>query len=156
MKAFSPEIATESRTHHVTPKKSRKEIARALIEFETITTQLSERIAAESLGIPRSTLRHWCNRKNRIDLPDAVVRFFESPEGAEFLHRLVTAMLFVMSQLGHCGIRLVGLLLKLCQLNRFVGGSIGSLQKLNVKMEEEYLMKNKSVNVYQKICRLKK
>jgi hypothetical protein len=53
MEAFSPEIATESRTHHVTPKKSRKEIARALIEFETITTQLSERIAAESLGLDK-------------------------------------------------------------------------------------------------------
>ncbi len=137
MEALSSEVANESRTHYVLSKRNRKEIASALVEFETIASQSSQRIAAESLGIPRSTLRHWCNRKNSIDLADAVVTFFESPEGAEFLHRLVTAMLFVMSQLGHCGIRLVGLLLKLCQLNRFVGGSIGSLQKLNVKMEEE-------------------
>jgi hypothetical protein len=137
MEALSSEVANESRTPYVTSKKTRKEIASALIEFETITARSSQRIAAELLGIPRSTLRHWTNRKKSIDLPDRVVTFFESPEGAEFLHRLVTAMLFVMSQLGHCGIRLVGLLLKLCQLNRFVGGSIGSLQKLNVKMEEE-------------------
>lgn len=137
MEALSLEVAKESRSNYAKTKKHRKEIASALEEFEAITIQSSQRIAAASLGIPRSTLRHWSNRKNSIDLPDKVVTFFESPEGAEFLHRLVTAMLFVMSQLGHCGIRLVGLLLKLCQLNRFVGGSIGSLQKLNAKMEEE-------------------
>jgi hypothetical protein len=39
--------------------------------------------------------------------------------------------------LGGCGIRLVKLLLELCQLNYFIGSSVGSLHKMNVQIEED-------------------
>ena len=42
-----------------------------------------------------------------------------------------------MVQLGGCGIRLVGLIIELCQLDHFVASSVGSLHKLNVKIEED-------------------
>nr|HQS85098.1 DUF6399 domain-containing protein [Alphaproteobacteria bacterium]HQS94827.1 DUF6399 domain-containing protein [Alphaproteobacteria bacterium] len=118
-------------------KKNRKEQSELFKAYESALSKSSEREAAKDLGVPRTTLQHWRKRKSKIGLSKQVVSFFESPEGNEFLHELVTALLFGMVQLGGCGIRLVSLMLELCHLDHFVGNSIGSLHKLNVKMEED-------------------
>jgi hypothetical protein len=71
-----------------------------------------------------------------MDLPTKTVNFFESPEEVDFLHLLMTALLFVMSQLGNSGTRLIGLALKLSKLDRFIGISYGSIQKSTIQMEK--------------------
>ena len=56
--------------------------------------------------------------------------------GVAFLHRLVLAAHFVMTQLGPCGIRPVCLFLELSTLNRFVADSYSSHQEVSTAMEE--------------------
>jgi len=138
MNVLSPEDANRSSIHKIqSTKKSRKEQVDLFKTYEYSVKETSERQTAAVLGIPRTTLQHWRNRKAGIGLSVEVVTFFESPEGNTFLHQLVTGMLFVMVQLGGCGIRLVGLLIELCQLDHFIASSVGSLHKLNVKIEED-------------------
>ena len=138
MNVLSPEDANRSSIHKIkSTNKSRKEQVDLFKTYESSVKEISERQTAAVLGIPRTTLQHWRNRKAGIGLSVEVVTFFESPEGNTFLHQLVTGMLFVMVQLGGCGIRLVGLLIELCQLDHFIASSVGSLHKLNVKIEED-------------------
>jgi hypothetical protein len=141
MDIFSPEVGNNTSTHKVI-KRSRVTVANNIVDFEAAIERLgSQRAAAESLTIPRSTWRHWRDRKKSMDLPAKTVSFFESPEGVDFLHLLMTALLFVISQLGNSGTRLIGLVLKLSKLDRFIGNSYGSIQKSTVQMEkliEEY------------------
>jgi len=96
----------------------------------------SQRQLAEHIEVPRSTLQHWLTRQDTIDASPAVVAFFESPDGVAFLHRLVLAAHFVMTLLGPCGIRLVGVFLELTGLDRFVAASYGPQQHVSVAMEE--------------------
>ena len=96
----------------------------------------SQRQLAEHIEVPRSTLQHWLTRQDTIDASPVVVAFFESPDGVAFLHRLVLAAHFVMTLLGPCGIRLVGVLLALTGLDRFVAASYGPQQHVAVAMEE--------------------
>jgi len=96
----------------------------------------SQRQHAEHRAVPRSTLQHWLTRQDTIDTSPAVVAFFESPDGVAFLHRLVLAAHFVMTLLGPCGIRLVGVFLALTGLARFVAASYGPQQHVSVAMEE--------------------
>ena len=90
----------------------------------------------EQLGIPRSTLQHWLERRDSIDAAPELVAFFESPVGAAFLHRLVLAAHFVMTMLGPCGIRLVCLFLELIGLDQFVAVSYGAHHKVSTDMED--------------------
>jgi hypothetical protein len=114
-------------------------VAATLSEFEKAIQEDpigSHRRIAEQLSVPRTTLQHWQKRKDAIDAASEVVAFFESPAGVQFLHRLVLAAHFVMTQVGPCGIRLVGLFLELSQLSRFVGASYGPHQKVSMAMEQ--------------------
>jgi len=103
---------------------SRKEIAEKLDEFEQGYARLpSQRLWAEDLGIPRSTLQYWLQRKEHIDADPELVAFFESSVGVAFLHRLILAAHLVMTLMGPCGIRLVCLFLELTGLDHFVAAS---------------------------------
>ena len=62
--------------------------------------------------------------------------FFESPAGVAFLHRLVVAAHFVITQTSPGGIRPVCLFLELSHLDRFVGASYGPHQKVSKAMEQ--------------------
>ena len=119
---------------------SRKEVAEKLSAYEKEREALSsQRAAAEKLGLPRGTLRYWHKRKEDIPLANSVIECFESPDGCDFLHRLITALQFVMNQLGSCGIRLVSLVLELSHLHHFVGSSYETLRKRGVAMEDEII-----------------
>jgi hypothetical protein len=58
---------------------------------ERLKQRASERAAAAHVGVPRSTLRNWSRRPERINLPASVVAFFECPEGVDFLHGMLVA-----------------------------------------------------------------
>lgn len=113
---------------------SREEIAGNLDEFDARLS--SQRQLAEDLGIPRSTLQHWLQRKETLDADPELVAFFESSVGAAFLHRLILAAHLVMTLVGPCGIRLVCLLLELTGLDHFVAASYGPQQRVAVALEK--------------------
>ena len=96
----------------------------------------SHRYLSEKIGVPRTTLQHWQERKNTIDADPEVVAFFESPAGVAFLHRVVVAADFVMTQTSSGGIRPVCLFLELSHPDRFAGASYGSHQKVSKAIEQ--------------------
>lgn len=87
------------------------------------------------MGIPRSTLQYWLKRNELIDADPEVIAFFESPAGIAFLHRLVLGAHFTITLLGASSVRHVCQFLELTGLDRFVGSSYGSQQKVSVQME---------------------
>jgi hypothetical protein len=81
---------------------------------------------AREQGIPESTLRHWVGRLEASDGPPAWARFFESPEGLQLLHMIVTAAIVVLTQFCGGGVRTVCLFLQLSGLWRFAAAGYGS------------------------------
>lgn len=84
---------------------------------------MSQRRAANDVGVARGTLLDWKDRTEKIPLSKKTVDFFESPDGAIFIDRLVNALQFVMNQVGSCGIRLISMVLRLSYLDYFVSSS---------------------------------
>ena len=68
---------------------SREVVSAQLAKYEALTSELSQRRTAEIIKIPRTTLQHWDKRKKNIPLNKPAVNFFESPDGTDFLHRLI-------------------------------------------------------------------
>ncbi len=91
---------------------------------------------AEDCDIPRTTVLQWQKRKDSIDHNKEVVNFFESAAGVAFLHQLVVAITFVLTQVAGGGIRSVCLFLQLSSLDRFVGSSYGAQQSYVAQMEK--------------------
>lgn len=123
----------------VTKKKrwAREETATKLDEYEQGYRRTpSQRQLAEELGVPRTTLQHWLDRKNSVDADPDLAAFLESPAGVAFLHRLVLAAQFVITLVGTGGIRVVCLFLELSGLDQFVAASYGAQQQVTVAMEE--------------------
>jgi transcriptional regulator with XRE-family HTH domain len=100
---------------------------------------LSQRQFAEHKGVPRSTLRHWLDRKASLDLEPELVDFFESPVGLAFLHRLLLAAQLVFEENCSCGLRQISRFLELTRLDGVLASSYGSQQKLSAAMEAEIL-----------------
>ena len=111
--------------------------AELLKEYRTLQAQgLSQRQSAQRLEVPRTTLQAWHAWRDRLDACPQVVEFFESVPGLAFLHRLTLALHVVFVEVGACGIRLVCLFLQMTGLNRFVGASYGTQQRINLRGEE--------------------
>ena len=111
--------------------------AELLEQYGTLQAQgLSQRQAAKTLDVPRTTLQAWRAWQERLDACPQVVEFFESVPGLAFLHRLVLAFHVVCVEIGACGIRLVCLWLEMTGLNRFVGASFGTQQHINRAVED--------------------
>jgi hypothetical protein len=98
---------------------------------------LSERQAAASAGVARSTVRHWKRCQGEGDLPVEVKRFFDTPVGEELLRRLLVAAHLVITLCGGGGVRLVCRFLELSGLSSLVGASYGAQQAVNVSLEAE-------------------
>ena len=115
----------------------RATVARMLEEYDARAGAegASQRRFAVEAGIPRTTLQHWLGRRESLEASPAAVAFFESPEGVAFLHAFVVAAHLVMTWMGPCGIRLVGLLIELAGLGPFVASSYGSQQRFSAKMQ---------------------
>jgi hypothetical protein len=97
---------------------------------------VSQRQAAHMLHVPRTTLQAWLTWQDTLDTCPRVGAFFESGPGLAYLHRLVMALHVVFVEIGACGIRLVCLFLQMTGLNRFVGASFGTQQRINLRVEE--------------------
>jgi hypothetical protein len=102
---------------------------------EKLATSKSQRSAANELGIPRSTIRHWSDQKSKIPLSAQEIAFIESECGFEFLHRIFIAIQFVMTQVGSCGIRQVCLVMELSKLDYFIASSYESVRQRSIEME---------------------
>lgn len=96
----------------------------------------TQREAAKKLKIARSTLNGWMEREAIIPYSSSVVVCLESPEGTDFLHRLLVVIQFVVTQVGACGIRVVEMILKYSGLSHFVASSYETLRKRGKLMEE--------------------
>ncbi|MCP4577133.1 MAG: hypothetical protein GY846_12700, partial [Deltaproteobacteria bacterium] len=81
----SPDVANRK------DKWERTDAAKLVSDYETRDQTISQRDFAKRTDVPRSTLRHWLARKNRIDAHPVLIEFFENPVGIAFLHRLITA-----------------------------------------------------------------
>lgn len=127
------EVAQPKRNH----RRGRVEAVAHLAGFDKAATAhaTSQRRYASDTGVPRSTLQHWLKRRMNLDASPGVVRFFESPEGVAFLHRLAIASHFVMGFVGPLGLRRVQLLFSLAGVSQFIANSFGVHQKLGHGME---------------------
>jgi hypothetical protein len=115
----------------------RAEATVSLSEYEVARQSgISQRQFAQANGIARTSLQYWQQRQQRIEAPAAEIKFFESPEGLAFLHRVVTAAHLVMNQVSSSGVRLVCQFLELSGLSAFVASSYGSQHKISAEMEE--------------------
>ena len=108
-----------------------------LADFEKEKGQQSQREFAKANNISHSTFQSWHQRKRELCKQSKVAHFCESPEGLAFIHRVVVAAQFVITQLGGGGIRRVCTFLELSQLDQFVAASYGSQQSSIVRMEQE-------------------
>ena len=114
------------------PAWARLQRAELLGQYYDLQAQgLSQRQAAQTLEVPRTTLQAWRAWQARLDACPQGVEFFESVPGLAFLHRLVLAFHVVCVEIGACGIRLVCLWVQMTGLNRFVGASYGTQQRVN-------------------------
>jgi hypothetical protein len=115
---------------------SRATIATALAAYQAaLEAGKSQTEGAEAAQLPRATLEYWRRRQATMTADPAVVAFFESPVGVEFLHHLVVAAHFCMSYVGNCGIRVVCQYLELTGLDQFVGSSYGAQQRVSTEIE---------------------
>jgi hypothetical protein len=96
----------------------------------------SQRQFAQQAGVPRATLQHWLGRQRRLDLDPLATRFFDSPPGLAFLHRLVVAAHLVFTLESTAGLRPLCRFLRLCQLDRVVAASYGSRQQFAALLEQ--------------------
>jgi hypothetical protein len=122
------------------PVQSRRGVAEKLGQFKRLDTPYtSRREIAKEINVPERTLSHWISR-NRAAIrnssgPRNVVRFFETPEGVDFLHRVLTAAHLVFVEANDCGIRNLCFFLELSGLDEFIAASYGAQQTVAEEME---------------------
>ena len=97
----------------------------------------SERLAAKRAGVARGTWRHWARRAEAAGVPSELSAFLETPEGVEWLRRVVASAHWCISELGGSGVRVVCEFLQLSGLSAFVGASYGSQQAFQARLEEQ-------------------
>lgn len=116
---------------------SRATQAEALDEIE-ITGQ-SQRKLAEKYAVPRTTLQHWINRKNELKgkIDPKVVEFFESSSGQAWLHKMMLSTFLIFHHNGNSGIPDLHEYFEMVEINKFVGTSITSLQKVGKKIDKK-------------------
>ena len=112
----------------------REEVAQNLHDFKE--SKQNKYQWSQENGIPRSTLYYWLQRRKAYPLPEKVISFFESDEGLAFLHKQMTALLFVFTKVGIASTRNVEEFLKLSDLAYFVASSASVIQKLSVQIDE--------------------
>ena len=119
-----------------TPRWERFERADLFEQYRELRTQgISERQAAKTLQVPRTTLQAWRLWHDTLDSCPPVAEFFQSGPGLAFLHRLVIAFHLTCVEVGACGMRIVCLFLNLTGLDRFVAASYGAQQHVNSQVE---------------------
>src|SRR5262245_57062735 len=114
-------------------------VARAFDYFSHPDRASSQRQYAQQHGIPRSTLGRWLRQPDPEGVEPELVAFLRSPCGLALLRRLVLALFLVFLFKGACGLRLLGLFLRLTQLDRFIAPSTGALHELACALQADLL-----------------
>lgn len=126
------DVDTSKKTHW-----NRLDVAQKVVDIKAILQKTNNKSkAAKSVGVPRSTARYWLDRESKTGVSPAVEAFFESPLGMAFLHQIVIAAQFTITQLAGGGVDMLAQFLHLSQLATFVASSHGTLYKQAVAMEE--------------------
>ncbi len=101
----------------------------------------SQRDLAQNYKIPRTTLQHWIDRKNRLkgQMDPNVVEFFESPSGQAWLHNMVIATFLIFHENGNSGIPDLHEYFEMVVINKFVGTSISALQKVGKTLKKQII-----------------
>src|SRR6185369_15952727 len=118
-------------------KENRQNRNQNIIAFQEARKKCtSQRQAAKSIGVARSTAQYWesCQKERILDAE--VDAFFATAAGLQFLHRIVTAAEFTFSQLGGAGIHLFTTFYAQSQLDRVAACSYGTIQNRLKTMEE--------------------
>lgn len=109
-------------------KKYRLECGQKVIDFEAAIQQLgSQRKAANSTGIPRSTYQHLHDREQKFEMSEITLQFFRTADGIHFLHRLTLSIEFVISHICGSGIGAIKWVYELSQLDKIIANSKGSV-----------------------------
>lgn len=123
--------STDTTDHRTDPFRWNHDvIARACDSCHAPHSPPSQRQFAHDHDIPRSTLGSWLRQPSPAGLDPPLVAFLRSAAGLALLRRIVVALFVVFVYRGACGLRLLGLFLRLTQLDRFVASSHGALHKL--------------------------
>jgi len=126
-----PQETTKSRSYR---RRCRGEAASHLRRLhEAQASGKSERAHAQKVGIPRTTMRSWEQRRRELQAQGAP-EFFQTKEGVEWASRLVWALMFVMSLRCPAGLRCICEVLELSGLDAVVAGSFGTLQSMAVTL----------------------
>ena len=81
-----------------------------IIQFERAVEMTgSQRAASKMTKISRSTAQGRIARRNERTLPLATQEFLDTVEGMMFLHRIILAVEFIISQIAGAGIRVIQL-----------------------------------------------
>jgi hypothetical protein len=120
-------------------KWERAETAKLVHSYESREPTVSQRDFAKRKGVPRSTLRHWADRKNSIDADPNLVNFFESPVGIAFLHRLITSAHVCFTKAGAASIHNVSDFLIKSGLSSFVASSYSSQRKVSGQIDDNII-----------------
>lgn len=127
-----------------TEKKPRKYcIIKRAIQAKAVNESgdLSQRDLAKNYNIPRTTLQHWIERKNKLreQMDSNVVEFFESPSGQAWLHNMVIATFMIFHQNGNSGIPDLHEYFEMVIIDKFVGTSISALQKIGKTLNKQII-----------------
>ena len=113
----------------------RDDVSSKIIDFTSRKKEISQRKFCEEQGIARTTFQVWLNRISNINADPAVISFFESPKGLEFLHQLICALHFAFTKVGCASIRNICHFIELCGLSEFVAASYATHQKISREMD---------------------
>lgn len=119
---------------------SRRFEAEKLDQFAKLDSPwTSRRQIARQIDVSDRTLYRWIDRSRSAvrssSWPGDVARFFQTRDGLDFLHRLVTTAHLVFVQANDCGIRSLCWFLELSGLDEFVSPSYGAQQAVAEEME---------------------
>jgi hypothetical protein len=100
----------------------------------------SQRELAKKHSIPRTTIQHWQDRKNKLtqetqNRERAI--FFESVTGCGWLHELITATIMTFNQNGTAGMPEISEFCEIIGINKHVGTSISALQKVRKTLDKQ-------------------
>lgn len=115
------------------------QIARAFDHFSDPDCDSSQRQYARQHGIPRSTLGFHLRREAPDGVDPELAAFLRSSSGRRFLRRILLALFLVFAFRAAAGLRMLGLFLRYCQLDRFVASSVGALHDLAGSIQDDLL-----------------
>jgi DNA-binding XRE family transcriptional regulator len=121
-------------------KENRQNRNQNIITFQKAREKCnSQRQAAKSIGVTRSTVQHWEKYQRKRTLDPEVDALFAKEKGSQFLHQLMLAAEFTFSQLGGVGIRLLEIFYAQSQLDQVAACSYGAIQKRLKNMESKLI-----------------